>query len=148
MAKRLPHVTDGMLHLPAQPGQDEIVLGSANWFAWLDDPTTRSFTFEDVRGSFTARKERRQRGTQYWIAYRKIGGKLRNAYLGKAAELTQARLEHAAAALAASSAPVSPSALSDLAAAQGSRSRVERQSQESFVEPHASSQDAGTTQAS
>lgn len=71
-----------MLHLPAQPGQDGIALGLAGWFAWLDEPTTRSFTFEDARGSCTARKERRQRGSQYWIAYRKAGGKLRNAYLG------------------------------------------------------------------
>jgi len=147
MARRLPHVRDGMLHLPAQPGQDGIVLGSPKWFAWLDDPTTRSFTFEDVRGSFTARKERRQRGTQYWIAYRKTGGKLRNTYLGKAADLTQARLEHAAAALAASPAPASPSVSSDLGPSQAPKARAHRPAQEPFVERHASSQNAGTAPA-
>jgi LuxR family maltose regulon positive regulatory protein len=129
-----------MLHLPAQPGQDGIVLGSAGWFAWLDEPTTRSFTFENAQGNFTARKERRQRGTQYWIAYRKAGGKLRNAYLGKAADLTQARLEHAAAALAVAPAPTNASASPDLGAAHAPRARVDRLAQEPFVEPHASSQ--------
>ncbi|HEX9440456.1 MAG TPA: AAA family ATPase, partial [Roseiflexaceae bacterium] len=114
MAKRLPHVRDGVLHLPAQPGRGGGEVGSPGWFAWLDDPATRSFTFEDVRGSFTARKERRQRGSQYWIAYRKAGGKLRNAYLGKAADLTLERLQSAAAALAPTAAPPGPPAAPDL----------------------------------
>jgi LuxR family transcriptional regulator, maltose regulon positive regulatory protein len=117
MAGRLPHVRDGVLDLSAQPGQGGIVLGSPGWFAWLDDPATRSFTFGDARGSFTARKERRQRGSQYWVAYRKAGGKLRNAYLGKAADLTLERLQNAAAALAASPVPPGRPVASDLGAA-------------------------------
>jgi AAA ATPase domain len=114
MARRLPQVRDGVLHLPAQAGQGGGEVGSPGWFAWLDDPATRSFTFEDVQGSFTARKERRQRGSQYWIAYRKAGGKLRNAYLGKAADLTLERLQSAAAALAATPASPGPPAAPDL----------------------------------
>src|SRR5262245_7210302 len=99
MAERLPHVRDGVLYLSAQPGQGGVALGSPGWFAWLDAPATRSFTFEDAQGHFTARKERRQRGSQYWIAYRKVGGKLRSAYLGKATDITLERLQSAAVAL-------------------------------------------------
>jgi LuxR family maltose regulon positive regulatory protein len=91
-----------------------VQIGSAGWFTWLDDPATQSFTFEDAWGRFTARKERRQRGSQYWIAYRKAGGKLRNAYLGKAADLTLERLQSTAAALAATIASPGPSATPDL----------------------------------
>jgi LuxR family maltose regulon positive regulatory protein len=53
-----------------------------------------------VQGHFTARKERRQRGGEYWIAYRKVDRKLRNAYLGMSPDLTMERLRAAAAALA------------------------------------------------
>jgi LuxR family transcriptional regulator, maltose regulon positive regulatory protein len=34
------------------------------WFAWLDEVS--SFAFQGQRGSFTARKETKQRGAVYW----------------------------------------------------------------------------------
>ena len=66
------------------------------WFAWLDEVS--SFAFHGQRGSFTARKETKQRGAGYWYAYRKTKGKLAKKYLGKTADLTLARLEEVAGA--------------------------------------------------
>ncbi|MBV9616732.1 MAG: hypothetical protein JO031_14865, partial [Ktedonobacteraceae bacterium] len=37
------------------------------WFAWLE--AVSSFAFQGQNGSFTARKETKQRGTGYWYAY-------------------------------------------------------------------------------
>ena len=61
------------------------------WFAWLEEVS--SFVFQGQAGSFTARKERKQRGTSYWSAYRKTQGKLAKKYLGRSSDLTLARLE-------------------------------------------------------
>jgi LuxR family maltose regulon positive regulatory protein len=73
------------------------------WFAWLDEVS--SFAFKGQRGSFTARKETKQRGVVYWYAYRKTKGKLAKKYLGKTADLTLARLEDVAGVLHADRAP-------------------------------------------
>ena len=67
------------------------------WFTWLEEAL--SFSFHGQRGSFTARKETKQRGDVYWYAYRKMKGKLAKKYLGKTADLTLAHLEAAAGAL-------------------------------------------------
>jgi LuxR family maltose regulon positive regulatory protein len=67
------------------------------WFAWLDEMS--SFAFHGWRGSFTARKETKQRGSGYWYAYRKRAGALAKKYLGKTADLTFARLEDIAGML-------------------------------------------------
>ena len=44
----------------------------------------------------TARKETRARGGTYWVAYRKIDGKLTHTYLGRSEDLTLSRLEQVA----------------------------------------------------
>ena len=67
------------------------------WFAWLD--AVSSFAFHGQSGSFTARKETKQRGAEYWYAYRKREGTLAKKYLGKTADLTFARLEDVAGVL-------------------------------------------------
>ncbi len=67
------------------------------WFAWLDEVS--SFAFQGQRGSYTARKETKQRGALYWYAYHKTQGKLTKKYLGKTADLTLARLERVAGVL-------------------------------------------------
>src|SRR5215469_1609439 len=69
------------------------------WFAWLE--AVSSFAFHGLNGSFTARKELKQRGAGYWYAYRKRGGTLAKTYLGKTTDLTFARLEDAASVLQA-----------------------------------------------
>src|SRR6266540_4516463 len=71
-----------------------IVPGSAAWFAWLDH--TACFAFAGQAGQYTARKERKQRGTWYWYAYLGRDEQRTKAYLGKTAALTLARLEQVA----------------------------------------------------
>jgi LuxR family maltose regulon positive regulatory protein len=78
-----------------------IMIGSAGWYAWLNDATTRSFAFHSPQGILTARRERRH-GTWYWYAYRSQHGHLSKAYLGKSEELTTERLHNVAAVLAMS----------------------------------------------
>ena len=99
MARRTPYVVDGVLYIPGLGGPG-IGVESASWAAWLTDPATRSFSFHGSDGRYTARKERRSRGGEYWVAYRKRGGKLHKAYLGKPQNVTLGRLSEVAAALA------------------------------------------------
>src|SRR5215216_6739798 len=100
MARHIPLVAAGVLHVLEPPGGPEIAVDSPGWAAWLRDPATRSFSFRGSSGAFTARKEGRSGGEEYWSAYRKLGGKLRKVYLGKAERVTLARLEDAATVLA------------------------------------------------
>lgn len=62
-----------------------ILVGSEQWFTWLE--SVNSFRYEYADGSFTAR-----RYNNYWNAYRKRFGKLRQEYLGKTQDLTLERL--------------------------------------------------------
>ncbi len=87
-----------------------IQVGSADWYAWLNQTTTRSFAYHSAQGLLTARRERRH-GTWYWYAYRSQYGHIHKAYLGKSEELTPERLKGAVALLnteAASSTQTSP----------------------------------------
>ncbi|WP_433306429.1 LuxR C-terminal-related transcriptional regulator [Actinoplanes sp. CA-030573] len=93
---RVPTVVDGRLRGTAA----ELTVDSPAWFAWLGGDDARSFSFRAPAGSYTARKERRQRGGAYWVAYRTAAGRQHKLYLGKGEELTGARLTEAAAALA------------------------------------------------
>src|SRR5207244_1531543 len=74
--------------------------GTPYWYAWLTTASTFAFTSDS--GTFTARKERagNKRGGWYWKAYRKRGGTLSSAYLGKSETLTIERLQAVAALLA------------------------------------------------
>ena len=96
---RIPQVSEGTLRLPG-PLTAPIEVGSTSWVSWLADPGTRSFSFRGYGGNFTARKELRSRGGEYWVAYRRRGGKLHKTYVGKAEDLTLTRLQDAAAVLA------------------------------------------------
>jgi LuxR family maltose regulon positive regulatory protein len=91
-------VVSGELHT----GDDAacIALDSPAWFAWVADDAHHSFHFTHPCGDFTARKERKQRGQWYWVAYRQVHGTLYKTYLGKSDTLTDARLCAAAATLA------------------------------------------------
>ncbi len=74
-----------------------VYVGTNVWFDhWLADPKLESFRYECPEGSFTAR----QRKGGYWNAYRKVKGKLRQEYLGKATDLTQTKLIETARTLA------------------------------------------------
>ena len=97
---RIPSVADGRLQETAAAGADGLVVGSSAWFGWLTGDAARSFSFRSPEGVYTARKERRQRGGVYWVAYRTVAGRQHKVYLGKAEELTPERLALVAAALA------------------------------------------------
>jgi predicted ATPase/DNA-binding CsgD family transcriptional regulator len=97
MARITPCV-EGDILLDRAGAAQPIVVGTPAWYAWLERATT--FAFNSTSSHFTARKERRGRADGYWRAYRKRGGKVFCAYLGKSADLTLERLQDAAAALA------------------------------------------------
>lgn len=62
---------------------------------WLEQ--NNSFSFYSCRGMhYTARKQKGQRGSSYWYAYRRLHGRLVKRYLGRTADLTLARLEEVA----------------------------------------------------
>ena len=72
----------------------DIVPESPAWLAWVNQIT--SFAFHGKNGSYTACKERKQRGEGYWYAYARVGGKLTKHYLGRSISLTLSRLEQVA----------------------------------------------------
>ena len=80
----------------------------AAWLAWLSEAT--SFAFHGAAGGLNVYQEARPRGGRYWYVYHTIKRRTRKQYLGASAQLTFARLEAAAAALASASAPTSPAA--------------------------------------
>lgn len=62
---------------------------------WLEQ--NDSFAFHSRGGMrYTARKQKGQRGSSYWYAYRRLRGRIVKRYLGKTADLTLARLEEVA----------------------------------------------------
>src|SRR5207253_7948451 len=76
------------------PESDRPLAESSEWFVWVSQVS--SFSFHGQDGSYTARKECKQRGEGYWYAYARAGEKLTKRYLGKGTDLTLARLEHVA----------------------------------------------------
>ena len=98
--KPLPVVSDNLLHVLDRGANERtpVVVGSERWYTWLADEQNRSFSFRNSLGTFTVRRERKRHGW-YWYVYRKSGGKLRKAYLGKAEEVTLERLSAVAATL-------------------------------------------------
>lgn len=99
LTKDKPLVRNNLLLVTGgDPGvASPVPLGTPQWYAWLADHS--SFVFEGSAGRLNARREVR-RGGEYWYAYRRRGGKLYKTYLGRAQDLTQARLEQASARLA------------------------------------------------
>ena len=73
---------------------ERIYIDTAAWLVWLD--TVSSFCYSSPAHLYrlTLRREKR-RQQSYWYAYCKIDAKLHNVYVGKTAQLTQARLEQA-----------------------------------------------------
>lgn len=98
MSWKTPAVSAEWLHEPG--GAADIAVGSASWYAWLADERHCSFHYTHPQGVFTARKERKQRGQWYWVAYRQTHGKLYKAYIGKSETLTEERLQTVAIHLA------------------------------------------------
>jgi LuxR family maltose regulon positive regulatory protein len=126
----IPRVIDDHLIPPDRANHSflAIQVGSEAWYAWLNEPATRSFAFHGPRGTLTARREHRH-GAWYWYAYRSQAGHLHKTYLGKSEELTPVRLHEAASKLAAERAtnpqppgtlnPPQPSAATPLSSVTG-----------------------------
>jgi hypothetical protein len=63
-----------------------------HWLGMID-----TFHFCSPTGhSLTVRKEKKQRGTAYWYAYKRVNGKVQKRYLGDTSKLDLATLEHLA----------------------------------------------------
>jgi predicted ATPase/DNA-binding CsgD family transcriptional regulator len=61
------------------------------WRRSLASEHCTSFRFKHASGHLTARRESKK-GSLYWYAYRRVGGRLRKAYLGKLEDITLERL--------------------------------------------------------
>lgn len=58
---------------------------------WLDE--VKSFTYDGADiSAFTARKETKLRGSEYWSAYAYIGGKTVKRYIGKSDEIDHMKI--------------------------------------------------------
>ena len=99
MGQNHPAVQEDMLIYQLDGRTQMITLDTSEWYTWL--VTASTFTFRSPFGTFTARKERagNKRGGWYWKAYRRRGGKLLSAYIGKLESLTIERLHSVAAQL-------------------------------------------------
>ena len=86
------HVSTGQENSPL-----DLVPESPAWEAWLQ--TISSFAFHGKVRSYTARKEHKGR-EGYWYAYARVKGQVTKRYLGSSRDLTLARLEQVAQALA------------------------------------------------
>lgn len=65
-----------------------------------------AFHFHAASGeSFTARKERKQRGSTYWYAYKRVAGRLQKKYLGDGTNITLTLLTSIARAFVATPEP-------------------------------------------
>jgi LuxR family transcriptional regulator, maltose regulon positive regulatory protein len=98
MSWRTPLVEAGLLRESQNP--ETIAIDTPAWFAWLAEERHCSFHYVHPDGEFTARKERKQRGQWYWVAYRQVHGKLYKSYLGKSETITADHLAEAIGHLA------------------------------------------------
>ncbi|KAB8143931.1 AAA family ATPase [Chloroflexia bacterium SDU3-3] len=99
-SRRLPTVRNTTLSLG--PGERDIPLDTAEWFAWLGGAT--SFSYQGAGGALTVRRE--QKGRQwYWYAYRTQGRQLQKHYLGRDAAVTSERLRALAAQMSGAGQP-------------------------------------------
>jgi len=98
MARLTPTVQGETLTWYVETHEHQLAVGTAAWYSWLQEASLFAFVTES--GGFTARKEMKPHGPTYWKAYRKRGGRLYHAYLGKSEQLTLERLNAIAVLLA------------------------------------------------
>src|SRR5579859_8194568 len=93
--------TSYQVHEKAEQGTNLPPMDFKNqtWQSWLAQRSSFAFSSRDGH-RFTARKETRARGNIYWVAYRKVGGKLTHTYIGRPEDVTLAHLEQVARFLA------------------------------------------------
>jgi hypothetical protein len=98
MGANLPRISEQWGYGVEVPS-GSVRLDSAAWFAWLAAEMTDRFSYPlfdpqlgDSVGWMPVRKERRQRGSAYWVAYRRVEGHVRKVYLGHSEAVTTQRL--------------------------------------------------------
>jgi len=98
MGTKPPRISEQWIYDGALP-DGRVQLDSAAWFVWLTAETTTRFSYPlfdpqvgYIVGFMTVRKERRQRGSAYWVAYRRVDGQVRKGYLGCSAAVTTQHL--------------------------------------------------------
>lgn len=74
-----------------RPAERPLVVGTAAWFAWLEQADCFCYMASHSGYRLTVRKEKR-RNQWYWYAYLKVDRKLHNAYLGRSQAVTEERL--------------------------------------------------------
>ncbi len=99
MGANLPRISEQWVYGGEVPSGC-VQLDSAAWFGWLAAEATTRFSYPlydpqvgYIVGWMTVRKEMRQRGGQYWVAYRRGGGQVRKAYIGSSRAVTAERLD-------------------------------------------------------
>ena len=99
MGANLPRINGQWVDGAAVP-EGSVRLDSVAWFAWLAAETTTRFSYPlfdpqvgYIVGWMTVRKEMRQRGGHYWVAYRRLSGQVRKVYIGSSGVVTAQRLE-------------------------------------------------------
>jgi hypothetical protein len=100
--RKTPIVLEGQLTDYSQMEQtgeaQKLAVGSAQWFAWLETAPRFAYRVKvstPTEGliTLTVRRESKQRGSQYWVAYSKDrSGKLHKVYAGKSDTITWERL--------------------------------------------------------
>jgi len=105
MATKPPRISEQWVYDGEVPS-GSVQLDSTAWFAWLAAETTTRFSYPlfdpqvgYIVGFLTVRKERRQRGSAYWVAYRRVEGHVRKIYLGRSEAVTAQRLQATASRL-------------------------------------------------
>ena len=96
----MPRYTSSQLRWSEQAQNYVLSIGDQNTTQtltseWLEQ--IASFSFHSRGGMYyTVRKQRTQRGSSYWYAYRRLHGRIVKRYLGKSSDLTLVRLEEIA----------------------------------------------------
>jgi LuxR family maltose regulon positive regulatory protein len=113
VATKPPRISEQWVDDPTSAA-GAIRLDTAAWFTWLEAASTTRFSYPlfdpqvgYIVGFMTVRKERRQRGGGYWVAYRRWCGKVRKVYIGASNAVTAHCLHTIAQRLCGKEVPLS-----------------------------------------
>lgn len=91
-ARSTPKMVGGFLSYPTETAlgtfYHTVKIDSPDWLSWLKSDAATVFSYELPGYSFTVRREKRQRGSLYWFAYKKVLGTLKSRYIGPAEKVT------------------------------------------------------------
>jgi LuxR family maltose regulon positive regulatory protein len=93
-SKKTPLVISGYLYTE-DPQTTGTALDTPAWLAWLESTVALSFYYQAPTAGCTVRREVKQRGGTYWVAYRCVHRQLHKVYLGPARAVTRAALDAA-----------------------------------------------------